>query len=38
MIIFGEPELESFVFERRDRSNTQFLFQEIRMVQTNCSL
>jgi hypothetical protein len=25
MIIFGEPELESFVFERRDRSNTQFI-------------
>jgi len=28
MIIFGEPELESFVFERRDRSNTQFITRD----------
>ena len=28
MIIFGEPELESFVFERRDRSNTQFIARD----------
>jgi hypothetical protein len=28
MIIFGEPELESFVFERRDRSNTQFIVRD----------
>jgi O-methyltransferase len=27
MIIFGEEELESFVFERRDRSNTQFIIR-----------
>ena len=25
MIIFGDSELESFVFERRDRSNTLFI-------------
>jgi hypothetical protein len=28
MIIFGEPELESFVFERRDRSNTKFIVRD----------
>jgi hypothetical protein len=28
MIIFGEPELESLVFERRDRSNTQFITRD----------
>jgi hypothetical protein len=28
MIIFGEAELESFVFERRNRSNTQFITRD----------
>lgn len=28
MIIFGEPELELFVFETRDRSNTQFIARD----------
>ena len=28
MIIFGEPELESFIFERRNRSNTQFITRD----------
>jgi hypothetical protein len=28
MIIFGDPELESFVFERRDKSNTQFIVRQ----------
>jgi hypothetical protein len=28
MIIFGEQELESFVWERRDRSNTQFIIRD----------
>jgi hypothetical protein len=28
MIIFGDSELESFIFERRDRSNTQFIFRD----------
>ena len=27
MIIFGEEELQSFVFQRRDRSNTQFIIR-----------
>lgn len=28
MIIFGDPELETFVFERRSRENTQFIPRE----------
>jgi len=28
MIIFGDSELESFVFERRDKSNTQFIVRQ----------
>jgi hypothetical protein len=28
MIIFGDSELESFVFERRDKSNTQFVVRQ----------
>ena len=28
MIIFGEQELESFVWKRRDRSNTQFIVRD----------
>jgi hypothetical protein len=28
MIIFGEPELESFVFERRSRENTLFIIRK----------
>ena len=27
MIIFGDPELEEFIYERRDRSNTQFIIR-----------
>ena len=28
MIIFGDSELESFIFERRDKSNTQFIVRQ----------
>jgi len=28
MIVFGDSELESFVFERRDKSNTQFIVRQ----------
>jgi hypothetical protein len=27
MIIFGDPDLEEFIYERRDRSNTQFIIR-----------
>ncbi len=46
MIIFGDPELESFIFERRTRENTQFIprsqewfkndiFEKIQKIRTN---
>ena len=48
MIIFGDPELESFVFERRSRENTQFIprsqdwfkneiYDKIQKIRTNPS-
>ena len=48
MIIFGDPELESFVFERRNRENTQFIprsqdwfkneiYDKIQKIRTNPS-
>ena len=48
MIIFGDPELESFVFERRSRENTQFIprsqdwfkndiYEKIQKIRTNPS-
>ena len=46
MIIFGDPELESFVFERRSHENTQFIarkqewfkndiYEKIQKIRTN---
>jgi hypothetical protein len=48
MIIFGDPELETFVFERRSRENTQFIprsqewfkndiYEKIQKIRTNPS-
>jgi hypothetical protein len=48
MIIFGDPELETFVFERRNRENTQFIprsqdwfkndiYEKIQKIRTNPS-
>jgi hypothetical protein len=35
MIIFGEPELEQFVWEHRDKSNTQFIIRNQSWFKTN---
>ncbi len=35
MIIFGEPELESFVWHHRDKSNTQFIVRNQSWFKTN---
>ncbi len=35
MIIFGDSELEKFVFERRDSSNTQFILRDLSWFKNN---
>ena len=35
MIIFGDTDLESFVWERRDKSNTQFIVRDLEWIKNN---